>query len=79
MNRKIETLRTAALVIRSIVGMAALPALVLGIGLLVCGTPTNAQTQPCVYGKDNHCPNRHDVPEPSSLIQLGVGLFARKS
>jgi hypothetical protein len=65
--------------IRSVVGMAAVPALVLGMGLLVYCTPASAQPEPCRYDRYNHdCWNHNDptsVPEPSSLIQLGAGLF----
>jgi hypothetical protein len=64
--------------IRSLVGMAALPALVLGMGFLVCGTPANAQVDPCRNERSNtSCWDRDKpttVPEPSSLIQLGAGL-----
>jgi hypothetical protein len=32
--------------VRSVARMAALPAIVLGMGFLVCGTPANAQLDP---------------------------------
>jgi hypothetical protein len=65
--------------VRSVVGMAVLPALVLGAGFLVCGTPASAESDPCRYDRyNNDCGNHNKpttVPEPSSLIQLGAGLF----
>jgi hypothetical protein len=66
--------------IRSVIGMAALPALVLGMGLLVCGTPASAQLNPCRNDRSADCWDHTKsesvtVPEPSSLIQLGAGLF----
>jgi hypothetical protein len=67
--------------IRSIVGITALPALVLGMGFLICGTPAGAQVNPCrnehsnVDCRDHGKPLTTSVPEPSSLIQLGAGLF----
>jgi hypothetical protein len=64
--------------IRSVVGIAALPAFVLGVGFLVCGTPASARPEPCRYDRYNDCGDHRkptSVPEPSSLIQLGAGLF----
>jgi hypothetical protein len=65
--------------IRWVVGAAALPALVLSMGLLVCGIPARALSEPCRFNsRDRDCHTRVDatsVPEPSSLIQLGAGLF----
>jgi hypothetical protein len=67
--------------VRSVTGMAALPALVLGMGFLVCGSPAGAQTEPCRNDRSPYNSDCRDhskptsVPEPSSLIQLGAGLF----
>jgi hypothetical protein len=65
--------------IRSIVGVGVLPAFVLGLSLLVCGSPAGAQSQPCRNNsRDRDCHAHVDatsVPEPGSLIQLGAGLF----
>jgi hypothetical protein len=66
--------------IRSVIGMATLPAFLLGAGFLVCGTPASAQPEPCRNDRYNdNCGDRFvkptSVPEPSSLIQLGAGLF----
>jgi hypothetical protein len=65
--------------VRSVARMAALPAIVLGMGFLVCGTPADAQLDPCRNDRSNvKCWDRYTptpVPEPSSLIQLGAGLF----
>jgi hypothetical protein len=66
--------------IRSVVGKAALPALVLGMGFLVCGTSASAQLNPCRNDRSDDCwehaqPSAVSVPEPSSLIQLAAGLF----
>jgi hypothetical protein len=64
--------------IRSIIGMAALPALVVGMGLLATGAPASAQREPCRYDRYNDCGDHRkptSVPEPSSLVQLGAGLF----
>jgi hypothetical protein len=65
--------------IRSVVGVAALPAFVLGMGLLVCGIPASAQSEPCRNNwQDRDCHTHTtptSVPEPGSLIQLGAGLF----
>jgi len=65
--------------IRSVVGVAVFPAFILGMSLLVCGSPTSAQSQPCRNNsRDRDCHTHVDatsVPEPGSLIQLGAGLF----
>lgn len=67
--------------VRSVIGIAALPALVLGMGFLVSGTPAGAEVNPCrnersnVDCRDNGKPLSTTVPEPSSLIQLGAGLL----
>lgn len=67
--------------IRSVVGMAALPALVLGMVFFVCGTSAGAQVNPCRNDRssvdcgDHGKPMSVSVPEPSSLIQLAAGLF----
>jgi hypothetical protein len=77
MNRKSEILRPAT-ILRSVVRVAAIPALILGVGLLVSDSTAQAQRLPpdgCVRGQGNNCPDRRTVPEPSSLVQLGVGLF----
>jgi hypothetical protein len=74
MNLGIKTLR-------SVVRIAAFPVFVLGMGLLVCGSPANAQPEPCRNNsRDRDCYSRvatttTSVPEPSSLVQLGAGLF----
>jgi hypothetical protein len=67
--------------IRSVVRMAALPAIVLGMGFLVCGTSAHADVNPCRNDRssvdcgDHGKPLSVTVPEPSSLIQLAAGLF----
>ena len=65
--------------IRSLVGAVSLPAFMLGMGILVCGIPASAQSEPCRNNwRDRDCHTRTaptSVPEPSSLIQLGAGLF----
>lgn len=73
MNLGIKTIRSA-------VGASALPAFVLGVVLLVCGSPAGAErNEPCRNNsRDRDCHTHLDatsVPEPGSLLQLGAGLF----
>lgn len=83
MNLKIQTLRPVAALLRSFISKAAIPALILGVGLFICSTRASAQ-QTCGYGTGHSCTDNGKgngsnsdstpVPEPSALLQLGAGI-----
>lgn len=62
---------------------ATIPAIVLGVSLLVSSPLTHAQTQPCGYGTGHSCSDNGkgngpsdppSVPEPGTSAQLAAGL-----